>query len=109
MTPHTFLRVEVNEVGENYNFEVKYRDRDSETNLATAKLQINGKDYQLVAGKLSLLKSEIGLIEELSIEYICTNSLGMKTILIKNPDSIPLRFIEELFHRKQDLVSSLFK
>ena len=109
VTPHTFLRVEVNEVGENYNFEVKYRDRDSETNLATAKLQINGKDYQLVAGKLSLLKSEIGLIEELSIEYICTNSLGMKTILIKNPDSIPLRFIEELFHRKQNLVSGLFK
>ncbi len=109
VTPHTFLRVEVNELDGNYNFEVKYRDRDLETNLATATLHVNGQDYQLVNGKLSLNKAEIGAIQELSIEYVCTNSLGVKTIIIKNPDSIILRFIEELLDKKKSIAGSLFK
>ena len=109
VTPHTFLRVEVNDGGENYNFEVKFRDRDGETNLLTATLRINGKNYQFVAGKISLSKAEIGTISELSIEYICTNSLGIKTIIIKNPDSISLRFIDEMLNKKSSFINHLFQ
>lgn len=109
VTPHTFLRVEVNELDGNYNFEVKYRDRDLETNLATATLYINGENYQFQNGKLSLSKAKIGPIQELSIEYICTNSLGVRTITIKNPDSILLRFIEDFFEKKKSITRGLFK
>jgi len=109
VTPHTFLRVEINELDGNYNFEVKYRDRDLETNLATATLYINGENYQFQNGKLSLSKAKIGPIQELSIEYICTNSLGVRTITIKNPDSILLRFIEDFFEKKKSITSGLFK
>lgn len=109
VTPHTFTRVEVNIVGDLYNFEVKFRDRDNETNLSVATLHINGRDYQLIDGKISLSKTAVNELAEFSIEYNCTNSMGVKRIVIKNPDSTTLRFMEELFQKKDKLASSLFK
>lgn len=109
VTPHLFLRVDAIESGVNFNFEVKYRDRDEETNLPVADLIVNGKTYKLVDGKLSIPISTTGPLETLKIKYVVTNSLGVKTIIITNPDSVPLQFIDELLNNNKKLTKFLFK
>ena len=109
VTPHSFFRVEFSKGGGNYYFEVKYRDRDNETNLPVADLIINNQTYKLVSGKVTIPITEIGEINSLEIRYIVANSLGTKTITINNPDSTSLRFIEELFQNKNRVTGSIFK
>lgn len=109
VTPHSFFRVEVTKAIDTYQFEVKYRDRDGETNLPTASLIINGVGYELVEGKLSLPLTTIINLETLTLQYQVKNSLGTKVITIHNPDSVSLRFIDEMLASHGRLTKSLFQ
>lgn len=109
VTPHSFFRVEVTKTADTFEFEVKYRDRDQETNLSTANLMINGINYTLIGGKLSLPLATVSQLETVVLTYQVVNSLGTKTIVIHNPDSISLRFLDEMLAIHRRLTKDLFQ
>jgi hypothetical protein len=109
VTPHSFFRVEVTKTADTFEFEVKYRDRDQETNLSTANLMINGINYTLIGGKLSLPFATVSQLETVVLTYQVVNSLGTKTIVIHNPDSISLRFLDEMLAIHRRLTKDLFQ
>lgn len=109
VTPHSFFRVEVTKTADTFLFEIKYRDRDQETNLPTANLVINGISYQLSDGKLSLSITTITELETITLTYQVVNSLGTKVITIPNPDSISLRFLDEMLAIHKERTKGLFQ
>lgn len=106
--PHTFLRLEVTNDGVSTTFASIYKDRSEETNLASATLVVNGKEYTLVNGKVTINNNDFGEIKSLILKYNCVTFYETKDIVIYNPDSNALEFLHNLIQKQKDLVSGLF-
>lgn len=86
--PYRFRGVDITEDTESYTFELDYTDRGSATNLATATLNVNGKDYMLADGKISILKSDMGqFIYETKLTFTNLTINGNEEVVLLNPHS----------------------
>ena len=99
----------VSKNGDNYNVELAFSDLGESTNLATAKIKINGKEYQLTDGKVVIPVSDFDVIHELLVIVDVKTIDGVTTTTLYNPHAPFLNDMKESFNSYQDLLNSIYK
>lgn len=86
--PYKFRGVDIIETDSSYEIEIDYLDRGKATNLATATIIINDKEYTLSDGKVIVLKEDIGkFIYDMKLIFTNTDIDGIETVTLINPHS----------------------
>ena len=89
-------------------FELDFSDRDKTTNLAQAKILINGKEYQLTDAKVSVPTAEVGkVIYEIALVFDLTVAGETKEVKLVNPHSVFLKVASSLVDERQDILSNI--
>ena len=101
--------LDVKESGDNYNVELVYTDQGSSTTLASAKIKINGKEYQLTDGKVVVPKSDFDVIHELQVIFEVNTIDGYVEKTVINPHAPFLNDLKEAFDSYQELINSIYK
>ena len=101
--------LDVKESGDNYNVELVYTDQGSSTTLGSAKIKINGKEYQLTDGKVVIPKSDFDVIHELQVIFDVNTIDGFVTTIVINPHAPFLNDLKEAFDSYQEMINSIYK
>ena len=101
--------LDVKESGDNYNVTLDFTDSGNSTKLATCKIKINGKEYQLSDGKVTIPKSDFDVIHELIVivEVKTIDGYEIKTLI--NPHAPFINDLKEAFSSYTDLVKSIYE
>ena len=107
-TEYKIRKLEFEEQGDQMVFELDFSDRDKTTNLAQAKILINGKEYQLTDAKVSVPTAEVGkVIYEIALVFDLTVAGEIKEVKLVNPHSVFLKVASSLVDERQDILSNI--
>ena len=107
--PYKFRGVDIKEDDSSYSIELDYTDRGNATNLATAKLTVNGKEYTLQDGKVVVQKSDVGqYITEMTLTFTNIIVDGTEEITLVNPHSKLIAMMEELSQTLKDFIDEIY-
>ena len=107
--PYKFRGVDIKEDDSSYSIELDYTDRGNATNLATAKLTVNGKEYTLQDGKVVVQKSDVGqYITEMTLTFTNIIVDGTEEITLVNPHSKLIAMMQELSQTLKDFIDEIY-
>lgn len=103
-----FMELTINETADAYNFEVKYRDTDEASNLASATIVFNNKEYYLENKVLSILKSEVPSIYFVDLIYTVDYNNGEVTYNIKNANSYIALNLNQMINSFNNILNKIY-
>ena len=108
--PYKFRGVDIKEDANSYIIELDYTDRGNATNLATAKLTINGKEYTLEDGKVTVQKADIGnYITEMTLTFTNIIVDGTEEIVLLNPHSKLIATMKDIHQEIKDFIDGIYE
>ena len=106
---YRFNDINISLTDNNYIFELDYSDKANATTLAEAIIYINGKSYQMSDGKLIVDKDEIGIIDEIKLEFTNQIYQGTETIILVNPHAPYLNTLNDALKSIETMLEDIFK
>ncbi len=106
---YRFNDINISLTDNNYIFELDYSDKANATTLAEAIIYINGKNYQMSEGKLIVDKDEIGIIDEIKLEFNNQIYQGTETIILVNPHAPYLNTLNDALKSIETMLEDIFK
>lgn len=106
---YRFNDINISLTDNNYIFELDYSDKANATTLAEAIIYINGKSYQMSDGKLIVDKDEIGIIDEIKLEFNNQIYQGTETIILVNPHAPYLNTLNDALKSIETMLEDIFK
>lgn len=103
-----FMDLTMNETEDSYNFEVKYRDTDDASNLGSALIVFNDKEYQLNDKVLSISKSEVPLLDFVDLIYVVDYNNGETTFTIKNANSKTALTLNQMIYSFNNIITNIY-
>ena len=101
--------LEITDNGDSYLFALDYSDQAKATNLDNAKLFVNGKEYQLVDGKVTINKSDFEIITEIKLEFQNQIYQGYETVVVFNPHAPYLNALKDLLSANNQMIDDILK
>lgn len=103
-----FMGLTIIETDDAYDFEVKYRDTDNASNLDSAKIIINNKEYYLENKILTVEKTDVPLIELVDLVYVVDYNNGASTYTIKNANSNIALTINHMLNSLNNIITTIY-
>ena len=101
--------LEITDNGDTLLLNLDYSDQANATTLATAKIYINGKEYQLVDGKVTVNKSDVAVIEEIKLEFQNQIYQGYETVILINPHAPYLNVLKDVLSVNNQMIEDILK
>ena len=86
-----------------------YTDSGKSTTLATAKIEINGKEYTLSGGSVVIPKSDFDIVHELKVTFTVNTIDGYVEVTLVNPHAKFLNDMKELFTDYSDMIKNIYE
>lgn len=106
---YKFKGIELVDAGDNYEFSIVYTDTGESTKLAEALVTINGKEYQLVEGKVTIPKTDFDLIHELLVTFELLTIDGYVETTLINPHAKSWNNLAEGINGLNDFISGIYE
>lgn len=106
---YKFKGIDLTPDGDNYIFSIEYTDTGASTNLAEAKVKINGKEYQLVDGKVTIPQSDFDMIHELIVIFNLKTIDGFVETTLINPHAKSWNNLAEGLNQLNELITSIYE
>lgn len=100
--------LDVKENGDNYNVTLVFSDSGRSTTLATAKIEINGKEYTLSGGSVVIPKSDFDIVHELKVTFTVNTIDGYVEVTLVNPHAKFLNDMKEGFTNYSDMIKNIY-
>ncbi|MBO4667306.1 MAG: phosphodiester glycosidase family protein [Bacilli bacterium] len=98
----------VDKSGDKYKVTLNYNDSGESTTLGSAKITINGKEYQLVNGSVEIDKGDFTTIHELIVTFNVRTIDGMTEVSLINPHAKFLNDLKESFTEYKNLLDNIY-
>ena len=95
--------------GDNYNVTLNFTDSGNSTKLNEAKITINGKEYLLSGGSVTIPKSDFTTIHELIVTFEVNTIDGYVTVSLVNPHAPFLNDLKEAVTTYKDMIEDIYK
>lgn len=103
------MGLELSETENSYNFEVKFRDTDDASNLASATIVYNDKEYKLSNKLLSIPKSEISNLDFVDLVYTVNYNNGAYVYTLKNANSKTALNLNQMIKSFDNVCLNIYK
>ena len=98
----------ITESGDNYKVKLDFSDSGKSTTLSEATIKINGKEYKLSSGEVTIPKSDFDIVHELIVIFKVNTIDGFVDVTLINPHAKFLNDMKEAFTEYQTLLDSIY-
>lgn len=105
----TFFGLEFSESATEYTFTVSFYDPEKTSDLATAALLVNGVEYRLAGGALTLNRADIGKITEVRLRYsVDRGGDHIEEIELLNPQFMSATILNEILKQLNESILDIY-
>lgn len=105
---YRFDGIDIKKENNNYLFTLQYVDRGNATTLKDAIIKINGKEYQMADGKVSISIDEIKIINEIIVIFENQVYDGYATVTLVNPHAPYLNTLNYAYANINTYLNEIF-